>query len=135
MKQWSMKITAYAERLLQDLNELDWTESIKEAQRNWIGKSVGSSVEFKVQNTTLSIEVFTTRPDTIFGVSFIAIAPEHEMLSELVDADYMDDVVAYVEEAKNRSERDRQADVKRISGQFTGMYAFTHLQKKKYLFG
>ena len=131
MKQWSMKITAYAERLLQDLNELDWTESIKEAQRNWIGKSVGSSVEFKVQNTTLAIEVFTTRPDTIFGVSFIAIAPEHEMLSELVDADYMDDVAAYVEEAKNRSERDRQADVKRISGQFTGMYAIHPFTEKE----
>ncbi len=131
MKQWSMKITAYAERLLQDLNELDWTESIKEAQRNWIGKSVGSSVEFKVQNTTLAIEVFTTRPDTIFGVSFIAIAPEHEMLSELVDADYMDDVEAYIEEAKNRSERDRQADVKRISGQFTGMYAIHPFTEKE----
>jgi leucyl-tRNA synthetase len=131
MKQWSMKITAYAERLLQDLNELDWTESIKEAQRNWIGKSVGSSVEFKVQNTTLSIEVFTTRPDTIFGVSFIAIAPEHEMLGELVDVDYIDDVAAYVEEAKNRSERDRQADVKRISGQFTGMYAIHPFTEKE----
>ncbi|NDC30132.1 MAG: leucine--tRNA ligase, partial [Bacteroidetes bacterium] len=131
MKQWSMKISAYAERLLQDLNELDWTESIKEAQRNWIGKSVGSSVEFKIQNTTLSIEVFTTRPDTIFGVSFIAIAPEHDMLSELVDADYMDDVTTYVEEAKNRSERDRQADVKRISGQFTGMYAIHPFTEKE----
>ncbi|MEI6880778.1 MAG: class I tRNA ligase family protein [Bacteroidota bacterium] len=131
MKQWSMKITAYAERLLQDLNELDWTESIKEAQRNWIGKSVGSSVEFKIQNTTLSLEVFTTRPDTIFGVSFIAIAPEHDMLSELVDADYMDDVTTYVEEAKNRSERDRQADVKRISGQFTGMYAIHPFTEKE----
>jgi leucyl-tRNA synthetase len=131
MKQWSMKISAYAERLLQDLNELDWTESIKEAQRNWIGKSVGSSVEFKIQNTTLSIEVFTTRPDTIFGVSFIAIAPEHDMLSELVDADYMDDVTTYVEEAKNRSERDRQADVKRITGQFTGMYAIHPFTEKE----
>ncbi len=131
MKQWSMKITAYAERLLQDLNELDWTESIKEAQRNWIGKSVGSSIEFKVQNTTLAIEVFTTRPDTIFGVSFLAIAPEHEMLGELVDADYIDDVAAYVEEAKNRSERDRQADVKRISGQFTGMYAIHPFTEKE----
>lgn len=122
MKQWSLKITAYAERLLQDLNYLDWTDSIKEAQRNWIGKSIGSSVEFIVQNSTLSIEVFTTRPDTIFGVSFIAIAPEHEMLSELVDPDFIDDVAAYVDEAKNRSERERQADVKRISGQFTGKY-------------
>lgn len=122
MKQWSLKITAYAERLLQELNHLDWTDSIKEAQRNWIGKSIGSSIEFIVQNSTLSIEVFTTRPDTIFGVSFIAIAPEHEMLSELVDPDFIDDVAAYVDEAKNRSERERQADVKRISGQFTGKY-------------
>lgn len=123
MNQWSMRITAYAERLLNDLDALDWTESLKETQRNWIGKSQGASVHFKVQDSSFDIEVFTTRPDTIFGVSYLAIAPEHEMLSELLDPDYVDDVMEYVMEAKNRSERERMADVKRVSGAFTGMYA------------
>ena len=123
MKQWSMRITAYADRLLKDLDGLDWTESLKEAQRNWIGKSQGASLNFKVQDSNLEIEVFTTRPDTIFGISYLAIAPEHDMLTELVSSDNESDVMAYVEMAKNRSERDRQADVKRISGEFTGAYA------------
>jgi leucyl-tRNA synthetase len=123
MKQWSMRITAYAERLLTGLDNLDWTESLKEAQRNWIGKSQGASLHFKVQDSNLDIEVFTTRPDTIFGISYLAIAPEHDMISEIVQADYESNVMAYVEMAKNRSERDRQADVKRISGEFTGAYA------------
>ena len=123
MKQWSMRITAYAERLLTGLDNLDWTESLKEAQRNWIGKSQGASIHFKVQDSNLDIEVFTTRPDTIFGISYLAIAPEHDMLKDIVQADYESNVMAYVEMAKNRSERDRQADVKRISGEFTGAYA------------
>ncbi|MFZ4799378.1 MAG: leucine--tRNA ligase [Bacteroidia bacterium] len=123
MKQWSMRITAYADRLLKDLDGLDWTESLKEAQRNWIGKSQGASLNFKVQDSNLEIEVFTTRPDTIFGISYLAIAPEHDMLAELVSPDNESNVMAYVEMAKNRSERDRQADVKRISGEFTGAYA------------
>jgi leucyl-tRNA synthetase len=123
MKQWSMRITAYAERLLTGLDNLDWTESLKEAQRNWIGKSQGASIHFKVQDSNLDIEVFTTRPDTIFGISYLAIAPEHDMLGDIVDADHESNVMAYVEMAKNRSERDRQADVKRISGEFTGAYA------------
>jgi leucyl-tRNA synthetase len=123
MKQWSMRITAYAERLLTGLDNLDWTESLKEAQRNWIGKSQGASLHFKVQDSNLDIEVFTTRPDTIFGISYLAIAPEHDMLGDIVQADYESNVMAYVEMAKNRSERDRQADVKRISGEFTGAYA------------
>ena len=123
MKQWSMRITAYAERLLNDLDGLDWTESLKETQRNWIGKSQGASVHFKVQDKPFDIEVFTTRPDTIFGVSFIAVAPEYEFLDDLLEGDYVDDVMQYVDQAKNRSERDRMADVKRISGAFTGSYA------------
>lgn len=123
MNQWSMRITAYAERLLKDLENLEWTDSLKEAQRNWIGKSQGASIQFKIQDSPLDIEVFTTRPDTIFGVSFLAIAPEHEMLDELVAADCMDDVMNYVSEAKNRSERERMSDVKKVSGAFTGMYA------------
>jgi leucyl-tRNA synthetase len=123
MNQWSMRITAYAERLLQGLDNLDWTDSLKEAQRNWIGKSQGASLHFKVQDSNLDIEVFTTRPDTIFGISYLAIAPEHDMLSELVAADYESNVMEYVEKATNRSERDRQADIKNISGEFTGAYA------------
>lgn len=123
MKQWSMRITAYADRLLTDLDGLDWTESLKETQRNWIGKSQGASVFFKVQDAAFDIEVFTTRPDTIFGVGFIAVAPEYEFLNDLLQPDQMEEVQEYVELAKNRSERDRMADVKRVSGAFTGSYA------------
>lgn len=123
MNQWSLRITAYAERLLQGLDSLDWSESIKESQRNWIGKSQGASVHFDVQDSKFNIEVFTTRPDTLFGVSFLAIAPEHEMLDQLVQPEHQDEVMEYVASAKNRSERERQSDVKRISGVFTGSYA------------
>ncbi len=123
MKQWSMRITSYAERLLTGLDNLDWTESLKESQRNWIGKSQGASLHFNVQDSNLDIEVFTTRPDTIFGISYLAIAPEHDMLMDIVHPDYESNVMAYVEMAKNRSERDRQADIKRISGEFIGAYA------------
>lgn len=123
MKQWSMRITAYSERLLADLEGIDWSESLKETQRNWIGKSQGASVNFKVQDTSFDIEVFTTRPDTIFGVSFIAVAPEYEFLNDLIQPDQMVEVQEYVEMAKNRSERERMADVKRVSGAFTGSYA------------
>ena len=123
MKQWSMRITAYAERLLQGLNTIDWSESIKESQRNWIGKSEGSSLEFKIDNSNLNIEVFTTRPDTIFGVSFLTLAPEHELVDTITTAEYKQAVAEYVTYAKNRSERDRMSDVKKITGQFTGAYA------------
>ncbi|MCG9879151.1 MAG: leucine--tRNA ligase [Bacteroidia bacterium] len=123
MNQWSLRITAYAERLLQDLETIDWTPSLKESQRNWIGKSQGASLHFKVQDQLFDIEVFTTRPDTLFGVSFLAIAPEHEMLKEIITPERLDEVMSYVEAAKNRSERDRQSDIKRISGEFTGAYA------------
>jgi leucyl-tRNA synthetase len=122
MKQWSMRITAYAQRLLDGLETIDWTESIKEAQRNWIGRSVGTSLTFKVQDSKHEIEVFTTRPDTIFGVSFVTLAPEHELVNELTTSEYKQAVDEYVLYAKNRSERERQADVKKITGQFTGSY-------------
>ena len=123
MKQWSMRITAYAERLLQGLNTIDWSESIKESQRNWIGKSEGSSLEFKLQHSDEKIEVFTTRPDTIFGVSFLTLAPEHELVSVITTEENKKAVDEYVTYAKNRSERDRMSDVKKITGQFTGAYA------------
>jgi leucyl-tRNA synthetase len=123
MKQWSLRITAYADRLLRDLDTIEWSDSIKEAQRNWIGKSEGCSLKFKVENSTREIEVFTTRPDTIFGVSFVTLAPELELVNELATPEYRAQVDAYVHYAKNRSERERQTDVKKITGQFTGAYA------------
>ena len=123
MTQWSMRISAFAERLLQDLNKLDWTESLKESQRNWIGKSVGAQVAFKVMNSDTEFEVFTTRPDTIFGVNFMTLAPEHELVSRITTEDHKEEVEAYIEATAKRSERERMADVKTISGAFTGAYA------------
>jgi len=132
MTQWSMRISAYAERLLQGLNTIDWTESLKESQRNWIGKSVGASVKFQVvgyeAETTADpddpiIEVFTTRPDTIFGVSYLALAPEHDLVRQITKPEQKEAVEAYIESTAKRSERDRMADVKTISGAFTGSYA------------
>ncbi|MDX1603161.1 MAG: leucine--tRNA ligase, partial [Salinimicrobium sediminis] len=123
MTQWSMRISAYAERLLQGLNDIDWTESLKESQRNWIGKSVGALVEFKVQGSKFKVPVFTTRPDTIFGVTFMTLAPEHELVEKITTPEQKAQVVAYVEASAKRSERDRMADVKTISGVFTGAYA------------
>ncbi|MEP5255801.1 MAG: leucine--tRNA ligase [Winogradskyella arenosi] len=123
MTQWSMRISAYAERLLQGLETIDWTDSLKESQRNWIGKSVGASVTFKVNGYDDLIDVFTTRPDTIFGVSFMTLAPEHELVSKITTPEQKEAVEAYIEKTAKRSERDRMADVKTISGVFTGAYA------------
>jgi leucyl-tRNA synthetase len=129
MRQWSMRITAYAERLLAGLDGLDWTDSIKDIQRNWIGKSQGASVEFKVEEPeTLNpkhetITVFTTRPDTIFGVSFMVLAPEHELVSKITTDAQKEKIAAYQKAASLKSERDRMSDVKTISGEFTGAYA------------
>lgn len=123
MTQWSMRISAYAERLLQGLETIDWTESLKESQRNWIGKSVGAAVTFKVQNHDAVIDVFTTRPDTIFGVTFMTLAPEHELVAQITTPEQKAAVEAYVEATAKRSERERMADVKTISGVFTGAYA------------
>ena len=122
MTQWSLRISAYAERLLQGLESIDWSDSIKEAQRNWIGKSEGASLHFKVQGQDQALEVFTTRPDTIFGVSYLAIAPEHEALQNLCVGEHRAAALDYAEKAKNRSERERQAEVKNITGAFTGSY-------------
>ncbi|CAN5513474.1 leucine--tRNA ligase [soil metagenome] len=129
MKQWSLRITAYADRLLNDLDGLDWTESIKEAQRNWIGKSEGTSLKFSIAPSPPQgegrgevIEVFTTRPDTIFGVSFVTLAPEHELVAQLTAPQQKNAVEEYITFAKNRSERERMADVKKITGVFTGSY-------------
>ncbi|MDG1332352.1 MAG: leucine--tRNA ligase [Crocinitomicaceae bacterium] len=128
MRQWSMRIKAYAERLLTGLEGIDWTDSLKDIQRNWIGKSIGASVTFTVDGGVSGadprvIEVFTTRPDTIFGVSFMVLAPEHPFVDEITTDEYKTEVENYKASASLKSERDRQADVKNISGQFTGAYA------------
>jgi leucyl-tRNA synthetase len=123
MQQWSMRITAYAERLLTGLDKIDWTDAIKEIQRNWIGKSVGALVSFDIDQHDEKIEVFTTRPDTIFGVSFMVIAPEHELVNHITTAEQKEAIEAYQIKAAARSERERMADVKQVSGEFTGAYA------------
>ncbi|GGG14702.1 leucine--tRNA ligase [Dokdonia pacifica] len=123
MTQWSMRISAYAERLIQGLDTIDWSESIKETQRNWIGKSVGAMVSFQLKDHAEKIDVFTTRPDTIFGVSFMTLAPEHELVEKITTPEQKEAVEAYIEATSKRSERERMADVKTISGVFTGAYA------------
>jgi len=130
MTQWSMRISAYAERLLQGLSTIDWTDALKESQRNWIGKSVGASVVFSLKNHNATIEVFTTRPDTIYGVSFMTLAPEHELVNQITTPNQKSAVDAYVLATAKRSERDRMADVKTISGVFTGAYAEHPLTKE-----
>ncbi|WP_294347063.1 leucine--tRNA ligase [uncultured Sphingobacterium sp.] len=123
MMQWSMRITAYADRLLRGLDTVDWPEPLVEMQRNWIGKSVGASVKFPVPQLDTVIEVFTTRVDTIFGVSFVVLAPEHELVSALTTPQQQSEVSAYIEKTSKKSELDRMADTKTVSGAFTGSYA------------
>ena len=122
MKQWLLRITAYAERLLQGLETIEWSESIKEVQRNWIGKSMGASLHFDIADKDIDIEVFTTRADTLFGATFMVLAPEHEIISSIVSEEQREAVEEYVTWAKNRSERERMAEVKKVSGVFTGAY-------------
>lgn len=153
MMQWSMRITAYAERLLQGLDTIDWPEPLKEMQRNWIGKSTGASVKFPIegagsgdqgsgsQNTPATgntqhaihnyIEVFTTRVDTIFGVTFLVIAPEHELVASLTTPEQKASIDAYIAQTKKKSELDRMADAKTVSGAFTGSYVLNPLNGEK----
>jgi leucyl-tRNA synthetase len=131
MSQWNMRITAYAERLLQGLDTIDWPEPMKEMQRNWIGKSLGAELTFKVVDSDIELKVFTTRVDTTFGVTYLSIAPEHELIPKLTTPEYKKEVEKYVETAKNRSERDRMSDVKTISGQFTGSYVVNPFNNEK----
>jgi leucyl-tRNA synthetase len=124
MTQWSMRISAYAQRLLDGLQTIDWPQPLKDSQTNWIGRSQGAMVSFEVDGFEgEKIDVFTTRPDTIFGVSFMTLAPEHELVSKITTEAQKAEVDAYVEVTAKRSERDRMADVKTISGVFTGAYA------------
>jgi leucyl-tRNA synthetase len=137
MMQWSMRITAYAERLLQGLDTIDWPEPLKEMQRNWIGKSTGASVRFPIEkagNPSILaeyIEVFTTRVDTIFGVTFLVIAPEHELVSALTTPEQKGAIETYITQTKKKSELDRMADTKTVSGAFTGSYVLNPLNGEK----
>ena len=131
MTQWSMRITAYAERLLQGLDTIDWSESIKESQRNWIGKSVGASINFALAESEHTIEVFTTRPDTLFGVTYLTLAPEHPLVPLITTEEQRAEVEAYIAATAKRSERDRMADTKTVSGAFTGAYAVHPLTGKQ----
>ncbi len=124
LRQWMLRITAYADRLLEDLEGLEWSESLKEMQRNWIGRSAGASVDFAVQGREdQEIEVYTTRPDTLFGATYMVLAPEHPLVDRITTDDQRAEVAAYREAARNRSERDRMAEAKTKTGVFTGAYA------------
>ena len=123
MTQWSMRISAYAQRLLDGLKSIDWPQPLKDSQTNWIGRSQGAMVSFNIKGHKNKIEVFTTRPDTIFGVSFMTLAPEHELVSQITTEAQKVEVESYIKATSKRSERDRMADVKTISGAFTGAYA------------
>jgi leucyl-tRNA synthetase len=131
MKQWSLRITAYAQRLLDGLDTIDWPESLKEVQRNWIGRSEGASVTFKIHGHPETLEVFTTRPDTLFGATYMVLAPEHPLVDKIASPSQREAVLAYVDMARKRSERDRVADVKRITGVFTGAYGINPFNGEK----
>ncbi len=131
MKQWVLKITHYAERLLEDLEGLDWTESIKDMQRNWIGKSEGALINFKVDGTDASFDVFTTRPDTVFGITYVVLAPEHPLVSEITTPEYQEAVHAYQESSKAKSDLERTELNKEKSGVPTGAFAIHPITGEK----
>ncbi len=123
MRQWSLRVSAYAKRLLEDMEKLEWTDSLKEIQRNWIGRSEGAEMDFMVKDSDVKMTIFTTRPDTIFGVSFMVLAPESELVDQVTTPEYKEKINDYIAATKKRTERERMADVKTVSGEFTGSYA------------
>ena len=129
MRQWCLRVSAYAQRLLEGLDKINWTESLKETQRNWIGRSEGAEMQFKVDNSDVEFTIFTTRADTVFGVTFMVLAPESEYVSKVVTADQRDAVDAYLESIKSRTERERMMD-RSVTGVFTGSYAINPLNGK-----
>ena len=131
MKQWCLRISVYSERLLSGLNTLDWTHSLKEQQKNWIGKSHGLTVNFPCTNTEMEISVFTTRADTIFGVTFLVLSPDHNIIDEIVKTRYLNKVKDYIEQSRKKSERDKIANINEISGVFTGSFALNPITKEK----
>ena len=130
MRQWSLRVSAYAQRLLEGLEKLDWSESLKETQRNWIGRSEGAEMKFKVAGSDVELEIFTTRADTVFGVTFMVLAPESEYVGRVTTAGQKAEVEAYLEQVKRRTERERIAD-RRVTGAFTGAYAINPLTGKE----
>lgn len=130
MKQWYLRITAYADRLLEGLNRIDWSDSIKETQRNWIGRSEGAAIKFQIENSKSHVEVFTTRPDTIFGSTFMVLAPDHELVGQITTAEQKAEIEKYATIANNKSELERKKD-KSVSGVFTGAYALHPFTQKK----
>lgn len=134
MRQWSLRITEYADRLLKGLEEIDFSESMKEIQRNWIGKSVGARIDFKIKSekpVEQPLTVFTTRPDTLFGVDFMVIAPEHELVKQITSQQQQQEIDQYIQYVESRSEVDRMAEVKKITGCFTGAYAINPINQRE----
>ncbi len=131
MRQWMLRITAYSDRLLADLDTLDWPDSLKEMQRNWIGRSVGAEVDFEIEGSEDEIRVFTTRPDTLFGATYMVLAPEHELVTQITTFDQKVAVETYRAASKNKSERDRMQDAKDKTGVFTGAYAINPVNDEK----
>jgi len=131
MKQWCLRISAYAPRLLEGLDRVDWSESIKEVQRNWIGRSEGAEMKFPVKNSDIVLDIFTTRADTVFGVTFMVLAPESKLVEQLTTAEQKLAVEAYLEDTKKRTQRERIAEVKRVSGVFSGAYAINPLTNEE----
>ena len=130
MRQWFLRITAYAERLLNGLDSVDFSDSLKEMQRNWIGRSQGAGIYFPIKDSDLSLSIFTTRPDTIFGSTFMVLAPEHELISKITKPECKETVLQYIHTAMNRSERERMAEVKKVTGEFTGAYCLNPFNGK-----
>jgi leucyl-tRNA synthetase len=130
MKQWSLRITAYADKLLSGLDTIQWSDSIKEIQRNWIGRSEGAEIDFMIEGHSAPIRIFTTRPDTLFGATFMVIAPESELLENICSDSQKEEVLAYAQKAKNRSEIERMADTQK-TGVFTGAFALNPFSQKQ----
>ena len=131
MKQWVIDIPKYADKLLEGLNDLDWPDSTKEIQRNWIGKSEGAIIEFTIENSDKKISVFTTRPDTIFGVTYCVLAPEHTLVKEITSKEKLEEVLKYKENCERKSDLERTELNKEKTGVFTGAYAINPLTNKK----
>ncbi|HKL71565.1 MAG TPA: leucine--tRNA ligase [Marinilabiliaceae bacterium] len=130
MKQWLLRVSAYAERLLAGLEIIDWSDSLKEIQRNWMGRSEGAEMVFKVKDSDVEMKIFTTRADTVFGVTFMVLAPESELVEQITTEDQKQEVDKYVEQTKKRTERERQVEVKKVTGVFSGAYAINPLNNE-----
>ena len=129
MRQWCLRVSAYAQRLLEGLDKIDWTDSLKETQKNWIGRSEGAEMQFRVVDSDVEFTIFTTRADTVFGVTFMVLAPESDYVKQVVTPDQQEAVNKYLDSIKHRTERERLMD-KSVTGVFTGAYAVNPLNNK-----